>query len=128
MSSQVAGEPQKMGALMATDSSVHKRLAPVLRLVARVSTLHVGGIATMTWLRDGLIATGSVTAGEFDRAFAVSRLTPGTNLLAFHTAIGYYVGRWRGALSCLTVATVLPSALIAVLSFLYLEYAASPLL
>jgi chromate transporter len=103
-------------------------LAPVLALNTHASTLHVGGIATVTWLRQRFVATNSVTAGEFDRAFAVARLTPGTNLLAFFAAIGYTVARWRGAIACLFVSSVLPGAITVALSTLYVDHAASPLI
>ena len=105
-----------------------RRLAPVLALITQASSLHVGGIATMTWLRQRFIATGSVTAAEFDRAFAVARLTPGTNLLAFFAAIGYTVARWRGVITCLVISSVLPGAITVALSILYVDHAASPLI
>lgn len=117
-----------MSRMAIAGSTVSRRLAPVLALITRASTLHVGGIATMTWLRERFVATNSLTAGEFERAFAVARLTPGTNLLAFFAAVGYTVARWWGAFACLVVSSVLPAAITVVLSVLYVDHAASPLI
>jgi chromate transporter len=115
-----------MGVVSETDAGSPGKLTTVLQLVARASTFHVGGIATMSWLRSGLVDTGVISSGQFDRAFAVARLTPGTNLLAFHTAVGYYVARWRGGAAGVALGTLLPSGFIGVISVLYVEHATSP--
>jgi chromate transporter len=116
-----------MSQMATAGSAASHRLAPVLALITRASTLHVGGIATMTWLRRRFVDTNSLTAAEFDRAFVVARLTPGTNLLAFFAAVGYTVSRWRGAIASLLISSVLPSVITVALSVLYVDHAASPL-
>ena len=50
----------------------------------RASSLHVGAAAAAASLRHDLIDDGSVAPADFDAAFAVARLTPGTNLLALY--------------------------------------------
>lgn len=100
-------------------------LRAVLPLVLRASSVHIGGIATQSWLRTMLVDTGRLAADDFNRAFAVARLTPGTNLLAFYVALGHKVARWRGALACLSVATLVPGTIAAVLGVLYVRYAAA---
>jgi chromate transporter len=45
--------------------------------------------------------------------FAISRLTPGTNLLAFCTGVGWMTRRWAGALVALAAASV-PCSVVAI--------------
>jgi chromate transporter len=101
-------------------------LRSVLRAVLQASTLHVGGTATATWLRDTLVTAGRLTVADFNRCFAAARLTPGTNLLAFYTAVGHHVARWRGAIAALAIGTVVPAAMAVALTMLYLRFAAQP--
>jgi chromate transport protein ChrA len=54
----------------------------------RASTLHIGAAAATASLREELVRAGRVTPREIDGAYAVSRLTPGTNLLALYAVIG----------------------------------------
>lgn len=79
------------------------------------STTFGGGSATIGALH-GEITTKRkwVTQQQFDLSYALSRLTPGTNLLAFATAIGWLTGSWYGAVVVLVAASI-PSALLAVL-------------
>jgi chromate transporter len=71
---------------------------------ATIAVLHAQIVARRHWLSEL----------QFELAFALSRLTPGTNLLAFCTGAGWLTRRWLGALVAL-VASSLPCALIAVL-------------
>jgi chromate transporter len=97
----------------------------ILPLILRASATHIGGTATQEWLRSKLVATGRLSADDFNRCFAVARLTPGTNLLAFHAALGYHAGRWRGALTLLTVSTVVPAVIAVALGAVYVRFAAA---
>jgi chromate transporter len=47
---------------------------------------------------------------------AISRLTPGTNILAYCVALGWQLAHWRGALVSLAAASIPASVLIALLS------------
>ncbi|MCE2576765.1 chromate transporter [Komagataeibacter sp. FNDCR2] len=71
---------------------------------ATVSVLHKEIIERRGWLNDG----------EFSLCFALARLIPGTNLLAFCVGIGWMVRRGFGALCALLAASV-PSALFVLL-------------
>ncbi len=51
---------------------------------------------------------------KFDLAFALSRVTPGTNMLAFCAAVGAQLRGWLGAFAAVLAVSV-PSAVIAVL-------------
>jgi chromate transporter len=90
------------------------------------SSLHVGAAAAAASLRHDLVDTGVVSDEAFDKSFSVSRLTPGTNLLAFYVLLGHYFNGWRGAMQALAVATVIPSMIACVAAAVYVRYAAQP--
>lgn len=82
------------------------------------NTTFGGGYVTMGMLGRELVETrGWLKPTEFDLAFALARVTPGTNLLAFCAAIGSVLRGWMGALLGVLAVTG-PSALIA-LAFIY---------
>jgi chromate transporter len=82
------------------------------------NTTFGGGYVTIGMLGRELIDTrGWLSSEKFDLAFALSRVTPGTNLLAFCAAVGSQLRGWMGALAAV-LAVTLPSALIALL-FIY---------
>lgn len=58
-----------------------------------------------------------LSSDKFDLAFALARITPGTNLIAFCAAIGEMICGTAGAISAVLAVTV-PSAAVAV-AFIY---------
>jgi chromate transporter len=76
----------------------------------------LGGLASMELLRRSLGARGWLTDEGHALFVAVSRLTPGTNILAYCVALGWQLAHWRGALVSLAAASVPASILIALLS------------
>ena len=62
----------------------------------RASSLHVGAAAAAAALRRDLVDTGRLSASAFDEAYAVARVTPGTNLLAMYTLLGERFARLAG--------------------------------
>ncbi|MEQ1759589.1 MAG: chromate transporter [Vicinamibacterales bacterium] len=90
----------------------------------RASTMHIGGVATQTWLRTRLVDAGHLRTDDFNRCFAVGRLTPGTNLLAFYTALGHLMSGMRGAVACLSVGAVAPTLIAVSLTVLYVQFSA----
>lgn len=94
----------------------------------RASSLHVGAAAAAVSLRRDLTNDGSVSELAFDEAYAVSRLTPGTNLLALYVLLGRHVAGWRGAVQALTVAALIPSFIACGATMAYGLYAAHPLM
>lgn len=94
--------------------------SPPLRSLAGVFLRHGnmtfgGGSATIATLHREIITKRDwVTQQQFDLSYALSRLTPGTNLLAFSTAIGWLVSSWSGAVVVL-LASSLPCSVLAVL-------------
>jgi chromate transporter len=92
---------------------------PSLRTLAAVFARYGnltfgGGSATVATLHREIVEhRGWIEQHPFDLAYALSRLTPGTNLLAFSTAIGWMLRRWSGAIITLLAAS-LPCAALAV--------------
>lgn len=81
-------------------------------LIARdVNRTVGGGNASMELLRRSFEARGWVDAQTHGLFVAVSRLTPGTNILAYCAAAGWRLQRWRGAAAAVAAASV-PGALI----------------
>ena len=70
----------------------------------------------MELLRRTFGARGWLTDEGHALLVAVSRVTPGTNILAYCVALGWQLGHWRGALAALAAASVPASLLIALLS------------
>lgn len=86
----------------------------------------LGGHASMELLRRTLGARGWLTSDGHALFVAVSRMTPGTNILAYCVALGWQLGHWRGALVSLAAASVPASVLIALLSATLVEIAGHP--
>ncbi len=95
-------------------------MPPTLRQLASVFARYAnmtfgGGSATIAVLRQQLLdRRGWLDEPQFELTYALSRLTPGTNLLAFCTAAGWTSRRWAGAIVALLAAS-LPCSLLAVL-------------
>jgi chromate transporter len=74
-----------------------------------------GGSATIAVLHEQVVERRRwISKLQFDLSYALSRLTPGTNLLAFCTAVGWLTRRWAGAIITLLAASI-PCSVIAVL-------------
>jgi chromate transporter len=107
------------------------RPAPTLAAIVSVFARHAnttfgGGSATIAVLRRHIVAHHAwLDAAEFDLSYALSRLTPGTNLLAFCTAAGWTARRWPGALIALLAASIPCSVLAVVVTVFYGELHAS---
>jgi chromate transporter len=85
-------------------------------LVFRDVNRTLGGIASMELMRRTFGAKGWLTEQGHGVLMAVSRLTPGTTVLAYSVALGWQFSAWRGALAALLAASVPASLIIAVLS------------
>jgi chromate transporter len=94
-------------------------LARLTRIFFRIgNTTFGGGYVTIGMLGRELVEQRRWLSSEkFDLAFALSRVTPGTNLLAFCAAAGAQLMGFAGALAAVLAVTV-PSAIVAVL-FIY---------
>ena len=102
-------------------------LGRLLVLLLSESSRHVGAAATSAALRDSLDREGLVRTDQFDRSFAASRLTPGTNLIALFAALGGIVAGPLGAVAAVVVG-LLPAVLISlVVCGIYLAVDDSPM-
>jgi chromate transporter len=91
-------------------------MSPSLRQFAWIVTRDVnrtvgGGNASMELLRRSFAARRWVDAPSHGLLVAVSRLTPGTNILAYCAAAGWRLHGWPGTLAALAGASI-PGALI----------------
>jgi chromate transporter len=90
----------------------HVSLATFTWIVARdVNRTFGGGLASMELLRRTFTASGALDETGNAGLVAVSRLTPGTNILAYCVGLGWSLQGWPGALAAL-LASSLPASLI----------------
>lgn len=97
-------------------------LGTITGIFARyANTTFGGGSATIAVLKEQIVDKRAwLTPSEFHLSYALSRLTPGTNLLAFCTAAGWITRRWLGALAAL-LASSLPCSILAVVVTIFFE-------
>lgn len=96
-------------------------LGSLAGVIARDANWAIGGgTATIEVVRRALARRAWITDADHQQLFAVSRVTPGTNLLAYCTAGGWHVRGGRGALVALLAAS-LPSAVMAVAATMVYE-------
>jgi chromate transporter len=85
-------------------------------LFLRAGTLTFGGgNPTMAALYNDLVsARGWITAEQYGLVYALARLTPGTNLLAFGAGVAWQISGWSGAVLAVLAMSV-PAAACTVL-------------
>jgi chromate transporter len=111
---------------MPADSDVEPVTTPALGELASVFARYAnstfgGGSATIAVLHDQIVEKRRwLRESEFQLDYALSRLTPGTNLLAFCTASGWTRRGWRGGVVALLAAS-LPCSLLAILVTMFYE-------
>ena len=91
-------------------------------LRSSASSLHIGAAAAAASLRHDLIKDHRVEAHDIDAAYAVSRITPGTNLLALYAALGHRLGGWPLAVQAVAVGALVPAVMAVLIAFFYTEY------
>jgi len=86
-----------------------------------------GGSATIAVLHRAILQQRRwVDADRFALCFALARLTPGTNLLAFCTAIGWLLGRLSGAAVALLAASIPCGLIVAIMTALFSQWQQNP--
>ena len=96
------------------------RLAAVTRLFARVGvTVFGGGDPTIAILQREFYKRAWLSPEKFGIAFGLARLTPGTNVLAFCAAAGWYLRGLPGALAAVLAITIPASVLVVWLTRAY---------
>ena len=92
--------------------------SPLLAFV-RASSLHIGGAAVVASLRKDFVEEHGVDPRDVDAAYAVSRITPGTNLLAFYALVGHHAGGWPLAIRAVLIGSMIPAAIVLVAAVFY---------
>jgi len=96
------------------------RIAAVTTLFARVGvTVFGGGDPTIAILQREFYRRGWLSPEKFAIAFGLARLTPGTNVLAFCAAAGWYILGIAGALAAVLAITIPASVLVVWLTSAY---------
>jgi chromate transport protein ChrA len=110
------------------DESAHgvtSATQPVLPAFVRASTLHIGAAAATAALRHELVESHGVEPHEIDGAYAVSRVTPGTNLLALYALLGHRLGGWNLAVQAVALGAFVPASVAVLVAFLYTQSTSS---
>ena len=96
------------------------RLTSITRLFARVGiTVFGGGDPTIAILQREFYQRQWLSPEKFGIAFGLARLTPGTNVLAFCAAAGWYLLGFVGALAAVLAITIPASVLVVWLTSAY---------
>jgi chromate transporter len=104
------------------------RLTDISRLFLRVGvTVFGGGDPTIAILQREFYRRDWLSPEKFGIAFGLARLTPGTNVLAFCAAAGWYILGLRGALAAVLAITIPASVLVVWLTRAYDLTGHSPL-
>lgn len=91
------------------------------------NTVFGGGSATMTVLERHIVERQWLDRRHAQLAYALSRVTPGTNLLAFCTGVGWLMRRGPGAVVALAAASIPCSVLAIALTVFYTVWTGHPL-
>jgi chromate transporter len=102
--------------VLSMNSSVY--LADLGRVMLRAGTLTFGGgNPTSAALQKRIVEEKHwVSETDFALAYTLSRITPGTNLFACCSALGYMMRGWAGAVLCLLIVSVPSSVVTALLT------------
>ena len=94
----------------------------------RYANLTLGGGSATTAVIHGEIVTKRhwVTEEQFGLSYALGRLTPGTNLLAFCVGIGWMLRRWSGALVALLAASIPCTLVVVAITVLFNRWQENP--
>jgi chromate transporter len=100
---------------LSTSQAERPSLAEIADLFARYGNFTLGGGSATSAVIHGQVVTRRhwVNDQQFTLCFALGRLTPGTNVLAFCTGIGWVLRGLPGALVALLAASI-PSTLIVI--------------
>ncbi len=98
-----------------------RTLARIADVFTRYANFTLGsGSATVAVLhRELLDKRGWLNSDDFTLCFALARLTPGTNLLAFCTGVGWKLRRLPGAVIALLAASVPCTVLVVIATALF---------
>ena len=106
------------------DGELKPSLRQITSIMVRYGGLTFGGgVPTTAALRNETVERRQwLQPSQFALAYAISRFTPGTNMLAFSTALGWLMRGAAGGVAAL-VASSLPCSVVTVMMTLLLEAA-----
>jgi chromate transporter len=114
---------------MADNPNIDNRAAqPSLGQIAdvfiRYGNFTLGGGSATTAVMHGQLVTKRrwLSDEKFTLCFALGRLTPGTNLLAFCTGVGWMLRRLPGAITALLAASIPCALMVIVLTALFRQW------
>lgn len=99
------------------------RLRHIVGVFARYANLTFGGgSATVAVLHREIVDKRNwIDEHCFALCYALCRLTPGTNLLAFCTGVGWSLRRWPGGLAALLAASI-PCSILVILVTVFVQH------
>jgi len=103
-------------------------LSQIGNVFARYANLTLGGGSATTAVIHGEIVNRRpwVSEEQFALSFAMGRLTPGTNLLAFCVGIGWMLRRWSGAMVVLLAASIPCTLIVVAITVLFGRWQENP--
>lgn len=102
-------------------------LASLAGVYFRIGNQTFGsGSTTIILLTREFIERGWLSQMQCDFFFALARVVPGTNVLAFVSGSAYAMRSWRGALAAVFAYTVPASLIVIALTLLYQRWHAHP--
>jgi chromate transporter len=117
----VSSEPAKPGK---TSSAVSEPGRPSLATIASLffrigNTTFGSGAATVVFLSQEMERRQWLARWQLDLFYAVARVVPGTNVLAFVAASAHAVRGWWGAMAAVLALSVPASGIVVLLTLLY---------
>jgi len=110
-------------------NQAHPGLSELGRLFLREGNMTFGGgVPTVAALQRELVTNrGWMDQAQYSLCYVLSRVTPGTNLLAFCTAAGWLLRGWRGAVVALLAGSIPSSLQVALLTGGFDAWSSRPL-
>ena len=109
---------------MTDGAAGHPRLGQIADVFVRYGNFTLGGGSATTAVFHGQLVTKRHWLNDetFTLCFALGRLTPGTNLLAFCTGVGWTLRRLPGAIVALVAASIPCSLMVIVLTAVFRQW------
>jgi chromate transporter len=103
-------------------------LAQIAEVFVRYANFTLGGGSATTAVIHGEVVDKRrwVSEEQFALSFALGRLMPSTNLLAFCVGIGWTLRRWAGAVVALLAASVPCTVLVVLITVLFARWRENP--
>jgi chromate transporter len=108
--------PQQAFALM-LETACHE-----FETLLALFTLGGGSATTAVMYSEIVTKRRWISEEQFALSFALGRLTPGTNVLAFCVGVGWMLRRWSGAVVALLASSIPCALLVVVITILFAQW------